>query len=74
MGSDRGWLFDGLGEDGVVVGRKSVAAWVFIDGRLESTYGRTFLYPSAKPIVVAGNDLKVFFSEVMVIFAGVLHH
>ena len=48
--------------------------WVLVDGGFENSYGRTLHYPSAKPIVVAGDNLKIFFSEVMVIFTGVLHY
>ena len=68
-----GWCFHLSIDEVVVVGRKQMAAWVLVDGRIECPYIDAFFHSSTKIVFLGINDFKIVFAEMVAEFARMLH-
>ena len=67
-------LFDVLFQNRIVNGWEKMPSWVFVDRRAKSSDVDALLYPSAKPVFLCSDDLKIGFSKVVILVTCVLHN
>ena len=57
----------------VVYAWEKVATWMVIDCGVESSDVYTLSDPTTKPVIIDGEDVKVVFSDVVVVVSGMLY-
>ena len=74
MSRRRGRLSDAGFDKIVVYMRQVVPAGVVIDGRGKSSYIYALSHPSAEPVLINGENVKIVLTDMVTVIAGVLHN